>query len=154
MFTSRPGTLLPCLSSFLLSSNAVSLRLFPPPSYSLGHHPYRCVANLAQCRLILVPLSHEAFCFFEDPAIPLAPLLSCNGPHLGLHPKTNLECSVDPLVASNDLRSTSRHLCQLFNCPPGLRPSPPVAFPSITRPGNRPSFCRVTRPPRRKAVVD
>ena len=59
-------------------------------------------------------------------------------------PKTNLECSVGPLAASNVQRS-SRHICQLFDCPPGLRSSPPT-FPSITRLGDRPCFCRATAP--------
>ena len=61
-------------------------------------------------------------------------------------PKTNLECSVDPSVASNALRSSSRPLCQLFGYRPGLRPSPRVIFPSMTRLGNRPSFCRASAP--------
>ena len=41
-----------------------------------------------------------------------------------------------PLVALNALRS----LCQLFGCPPGLRPSPPVIFPTITCQGKKSSL--------------
>ena len=51
----------------------------------------------AQCRLNLMPLSHEAFCCFEDPAIPLARLLSRDGPHLGPHPIKQLGVFRGPL---------------------------------------------------------
>ena len=67
-------------------------------------------------------------------------------------PKNNTECSVDPSVASNALRSSSRHLCQLFGCPPGLRPCPQVIFPSITRLGDCPSLCRVTAPAKNRRL--
>ena len=131
----------------MLSSTAVSLRLLPPHlPVALGTTRSGCVAIPAQCRLNLMPRSHEAFCCLQDLAIALARIICCNCAHLGLHPRTNLECSVDPSVAPNALRLSRRHLCQLFGCPPGLRPSPPVIFPSITRLGNRPSFCRATPP--------
>ena len=147
MSTSRPGTFLPCLPSPSCSRQPrFPCDCYPPPPIPLGTTRSVCVAIPAQCRLILMPLRHEAFCCFEDSAIPLARLLSCNGPHPGLHPKKQLGVFRGPLVASNALRSSSRHVCQLFDCSPGLRPSPPVIFPSITRLGNRPSFCRATPP--------
>ena len=55
-------------------------------------------------------------------------------------PKNNLKCCGDLLVASNALRLSSKHLCQLFGCPPGLWSSPPVIFPSFIRLRSRPSF--------------
>ena len=86
--------------SFLLSLTAVSLRLLPPPFLFPWASPVErreCVAIPAQSRLILMPLSHKSFCCFEDPAIPLARLLRCNGPHLGLHPKHQLGVFRGPL---------------------------------------------------------
>ena len=116
----------------------------PPPPIPLGTARIGCVSVPAQRRLVLISLIRDTFCCFEDPAIPLARLVSWKGPHLSLYFENNLESFVDPLVASNALRSSSRPLRQLFGCPPGLRPSPQVIFPSITRLGNRPSFCRAT----------
>ena len=69
-----------------------------PPSCSLGDHPQWMRGDPAQCRLNLMPLSHEAFCCFEDPAIPLARLLSCNCPHLSVHSKKQLGAFRGPLV--------------------------------------------------------
>ena len=54
-------------------------------------------------------------------------------------PNTNGECSVDPSVAPA-LRSSTRLLRQVFDCPPGLGPSPPVIVANITRLGIRPLF--------------
>ena len=116
--------------SFLLSSTAVSLRLLPPPPFPFPWAPPTADA----WRFLLKSASslrhfHEPLDCFEDPPGPLARLLCCSGPHRGLKtPNTNLECSVDPFVALNTLsvRSSTRHLCQVFHCPPGLRPSPPA----------------------------
>ena len=124
--------------------------VIPPPPIPLGATRCGCVAIPAQCCFALMPLSHEAFFCFEDSAIPLSRLLSCNRLHLGPHPKTNLEWSVGPMVASDALWLSSRHRCQLVDCPPGLRPSLPVTFPSITRLGNHLSFRRAT-PPAKKS---
>ena len=63
-----------------------------------------------------MPLGHEAFSCFEDqrhlPACLAATMHTSSST-----PKTNLKCFVEPLVASKALRSSSRHLCQLFGCP-------------------------------------
>ncbi|CAN0356244.1 unnamed protein product, partial [Laminaria digitata] len=59
-------------------------------------------------------------------------------------PNTKGERSVDPSVAQNALRSSTRHLCHVFHCRPGLGFSPPAIVPKITRRGSRPSFCRST----------
>ena len=76
--TSRPVTLLPRLPSPSCSSTAVSLRLSRPPFLFPWGPPVRngCVAIPAQCRLNRILLVYEAFCCFEDPAIPLARLLT------------------------------------------------------------------------------
>ena len=68
-----------------------------PPLPPLGTTRSGCVAIPALCRLNLMPLSHEAFCCFKDPAIPLARLLSCNCPHLGINPKKQLGVLRGPL---------------------------------------------------------
>ena len=49
-------------------------------------------------------------------------------------------------MARNALRSSTKHLCRVFGCPPGLRPSPPVIIANITRLGNHPLLCRTTAP--------
>ena len=117
--------LLPALVNRGFSATVTAPFLFPwaPPVADA----WRFLPNVASCNL-----SHEAFYCFKDPAIPLARRLTCNGPHLDLHPKITVESSVDPLVAKNALRSSSRHLCQLF--------------PSITHLCDRPSYCRATTP--------
>lgn len=40
----------------------------------------------------------------------------------------------------------NRTLCQVFDCPLGIGPSPPVIVAKITRLGNRPSLSRATAP--------
>ena len=135
--TTRPGTLLPCLPSTSFSRQPrfrcdchppLPTPWAPPVAYA-----WRFLLNVASipCRC---------------PRYHLPAFFAATVHTSASTPKTNVECSVDPLVASNALRSSSRHLCQLFGCPPGLRPSPPAMFPSITRLGNRPSWCRATAP--------
>ena len=135
MSPSLPGT---SLLWHLLS--AFVNRVFPSTvtsslPFSLGPTRSGCVAISAQCSAASKTPRYHLPAFL--PAMVQAPVST---------PIPNLECSVDPLVASNDLRPSSRHLCQLFGCPRGLRPAPPVIFPSIIRLRNRPSFCRATTP--------
>ena len=51
-------------------------------------------------------------------------------------------------------RLETRHLCQVFHCPPGLRPSQPVVIASRTSPdwGIAPCFA-APRPPQIRAAV-
>ena len=118
----------------------------PPPPIPLGTARIGCVAVPAQSRLVVMPLIHEAFCTSRTGRYHLSAFLAATVHTSASTRKTNLDCSVDPLVASTASRSSSRHLYQLFGCPPGPRPSPTVIFLSITRLGNRPTFCRATPP--------
>ena len=59
-------------------------------------------------------------------------------------PNTTGECSVDPSMGRNSLRSSTMHLCQVSNCPPGLGFSPPAIVSNITRLGNRSMLYRAT----------
>ena len=96
--------------SFLLSSIAVSLRLLPPT--------------------FLFPWGPSVADAWRFCSMSPQPQATC------LHPKNRLGVFRGPLVALNALRS----LCQLFGCPPGLRPSPPVIFPTITCQGKKSSL--------------
>ena len=59
-------------------------------------------------------------------------------------PSTKGASSVDPPSARNSLRSSTMQLCQILNCPPSLRFSPPAIVPNITRLGNRSLLYRAT----------
>ena len=56
------------------------------------------------------------------------------------------ECSVNPSVAWDSLRSSTLHLCQVLNCRPGFGFSPPPIVPNISLLGNHPLLCHVTAP--------
>ena len=64
-------------------------------------------------------------------------------------PNTKGECSGGPLVARNPLRSSTMHICQVLNCPPGLGFSPSAIVPNITRLCNDSLLCRATAPAKR-----
>ena len=121
----------------------------PPLPIPLGTTHSGFVALSTRVRLILVPRNHEPLGCFEDPSVPLARGICCNGPRGGLNSNTNEQCSVDPSVARNTLRPSTRHLCQVYGRPPGLRPSPPVIVANMTPLGNRPLLCRATAPAKR-----
>ena len=64
-------------------------------------------------------------------------------------PDTRGGCSVGPSVARSSLRSSTMHLWQVLNCPPGFGFSPPGIVPNITRMNNRSLLCRATAPARK-----
>ena len=86
-----------CLVLPAFANRGFSATFMPLRPTPLGTTRIGCVAIPAQCRLMLMPPCHDVFCCFEDSAIPLARLLSCNGPHLGLHPKHQLGVFRGPL---------------------------------------------------------
>ena len=108
----------------------------PPLPIPLGTAHNGCVALSSQIRLIFVPLHHEPIGCFEDP-----PGTACPPPLLqqptwyAAISTTNAhgEYTVDPSAARNTLRPSTRHLCQVLGCPPGLQPFPPVTVANITR---------------------
>ena len=92
--SSRPGALLPCLQS----PSCFRQPRFPRDcSHSPPH--FLCLALPTQCCLILVP-PDEAFGCFEDPLVPLARLLCCNLPRLGLNSKHQRRVFRRPLGGS------------------------------------------------------
>ena len=63
-----------------------------------------------------------------------------------LYPTHKGMLSVDPSVARNTLRSSTRHLAQLFSGRPGPGFSPPAIVPNITRRGSRSLYVRCAAP--------
>ena len=96
-----------------------------------------------------MPPNHEPLGCVEDLRYHLPAFLAAMVHTVVSTPTTNGECSVDPSVAQNTLRSSTRHRCQFLSCPPGFRPSPPVIVVNITLLGNHPLLCRAT-PPEKK----
>ena len=137
----------------LLSSTAVSLRL-SPPLFLLPWAPpvaYAC-QSLLNVASIPCHLAMNRSAASRTPRYHLPAFFAATVYTSASTTKTNLECSVDPLVASNALRPSDRHLCQLFGFPPGLRPlhrSSSRASPAWVI---APRFV-VRRPPRRRAAV-
>ena len=115
-------------------SGFLPLFILPLPSpIALGNTQGRFPALSTQLCLIIIPPHHEPLGCFKDPPVPLPRLVNCSGPHRGLNSKTKGECSVDRSMARNSLRSPCMHLCQVSNCPPGFRLSPPAIVPNNNR---------------------
>ena len=76
----------------------------------------------------------------QGPPVPLPRLFTAVGHSAASTPNTEGERSLDPSVARNSVRSSTTHLCQVLNCPPGLGFSPPAIVPNTTRLENR-SLC-------------
>ena len=116
----------------------VGLSPTPPvhaPPIPLGATHDGCAALPTQLCLVLVSPHHEPFGCLKDPRYPFPAFIAAVDHSAFSTPNTKGECSVDPPVARNPLRSLAMYLCQVLNYPRRLGFSPSANVPNISRLG-------------------
>ena len=81
------------------------------------------------------------------------PCLAAVGHSTVSTPNTKGTLSVDPSVARNHVRSSTRHWGQIFSGRPGPGFAPPAIVPIIPRGVGRPLFFRRTAPANRRRLL-
>lgn len=113
-----------------------------PLPIPLGTTHSGCVVYSFRIRFILMAPNHEPLGLARLLRGP--PGATCPPSVLQWSTPRSQQCFIDPSVARNTPRSSIRPQCQVFGCPPGLRPSLPAIVVKITRLGNRLLLCRAT----------